>query len=167
MRFLFHSFLHTFTWPQYIKGEQIRDFIVRHQQHHITIAMSHIFVLRYQHLVKRNWKTTEQPVWNCLEVSKTAAVPVIIILVTRKSLYTWIIYVGELSCCLHQANTLSSEETEDWPFRYHVSLFKLNIKFAKTWSMFSNDVNTTVRKYSSRAFIWVVTLLDFVGQFRI
>ena len=37
------------------------------------------------------------------------------------------------------------------------SLSKLNIKFAKTWTLFSNNVNTTIRKYSLRAFIWVVT----------
>ena len=36
----------------------------------------------------------------------------------------------------------------------------------KTWTVFSNNVNTTIRKYSSRAFIWVVTPLGFVGQFR-
>ena len=34
-----------------------------------------------------------------------------------------------------------------------------------TWTLFSN-VNT-IRKYSSRAFVWVVAPLDFVGQFRI
>ena len=28
-------------------------------------------------------------------------------------------------------------------------------------------MNATIRKYSSRAFIWVVTPLDLVGQFRI
>ena len=49
----------------------------------------------------------------------------------------------------------------------HIFLFKLNIKYAKTWTLFSNNVNTTIRKYSSRAFIWVVTPLGFVGQFRI
>ena len=49
----------------------------------------------------------------------------------------------------------------------HVSLFKLNIKLAETWTVFSNNVNTTIRKYSSRAFIWVVTPLGFVGQLRI
>ena len=54
-----------------------------------------------------------------------------------------------------------------WPFRCHVFLSKLHIKFAKTWTLFSDNVNTTIRKYSSRAFIWVVTSLDFVGQFRI
>ena len=49
----------------------------------------------------------------------------------------------------------------------NVSLFTLNIKFAKTWTQFSNNVNNTVRKYSSRAFIWVVTPADFAGHFRI
>ena len=38
-----------------------------------------------------------------------------------------------------------------------VSLSKLNIKIVKTWTLFSNKVNTTIRKYSLRAFIWVVT----------
>ena len=42
-----------------------------------------------------------------------------------------------------------------------------NIKIAKTWTVFSNNVNTTIRKCSSRAFIWVVTPLGFVWQFRI
>ena len=42
-----------------------------------------------------------------------------------------------------------------------------HVKFAKTWTLFSNNVNTTIRKYSSRAFIWVVTPLGFVGHFRI
>ena len=49
----------------------------------------------------------------------------------------------------------------------HDSLPKFNIKSAKTWTPFSNNVNTTIRKYSSRASIWVVTPLGFVGQFRI
>ena len=44
---------------------------------------------------------------------------------------------------------------------------KLNIKIAKTWTVFSNNMDTTTRKYSSRAFIWVVTPLGFVGRFRI
>ena len=39
------------------------------------------------------------------------------------------------------------------PFLCCVSLFKLNMKFAKTWTLFSNSVNTTIRKYSLRAFI--------------
>ena len=39
------------------------------------------------------------------------------------------------------------------PFHCRVSLSKLNLKIAKTESMFSNNVNTTIRKYSSRAFI--------------
>ena len=43
----------------------------------------------------------------------------------------------------------------------------LTIKFVKTWTVLSNNVNTTIRKYSSRAFIWVVTPLGFVGQLRI
>ena len=42
-----------------------------------------------------------------------------------------------------------------------------NEKFAqKTWTLFCNNVNTAIRKYSSRAFIWVVTplgLLDSSG----
>ena len=39
-------------------------------------------------------------------------------------------------------------------FRHcHVSLFTLNIKIAKTWTLFSNNVNTIITKYSSRAFI--------------
>ena len=56
-----------------------------------------------------------------------------------------------------------------FPFHCHVSLFKyLNIKFiVKIWNMFSNNINTTIRKFSSRAFIWVVTPLDFAVQFRI
>ena len=45
--------------------------------------------------------------------------------------------------------------------------FKLNIKFTKTWTLSNKNVNATVRKYSSRAFIWVVTPLGFVGQCRI
>ena len=48
-------------------------------------------------------------------------------------------------------------------FHCLVSLFKLNLKFAKTWTRFSSNVNTTIRKYWSRAFIWVVTPLGFVG----
>ena len=43
-----------------------------------------------------------------------------------------------------------------------VSLSKLSIKIAKTSSLFSNNVNTTIRKYSLRAFIWIVTPLGFV-----
>ena len=42
-----------------------------------------------------------------------------------------------------------------------------NLKFAKIWTLFSNNLNTTIRKYSSSDFIWVVTPLGFVGQFRI
>ena len=45
----------------------------------------------------------------------------------------------------------------------HVSLFKLNIKLAKTWTLLSNNVNTTIRKYSLRAFIWVVSPQGFIG----
>ena len=37
----------------------------------------------------------------------------------------------------------------------------------KTWTLFSNNVNTTITKYSLKAFVWVVTPLDFVGHFRI
>ena len=53
-----------------------------------------------------------------------------------------------------------------WPFHCHGSVFKLNIKIAKTWTLFSNNVNTTIRKYSPRAFIewshlWI--LLDSSG----
>ena len=52
-------------------------------------------------------------------------------------------------------------------FHCHVSLSKLTIKFAKTWALFCKNVNTTIRKLSSKAFIWVVTPFGFVGQFRI
>ena len=52
------------------------------------------------------------------------------------------------------------------PFHCRLSLLKLNIKFPKTWNVPSNNVNTTIRKHSSRAFIWVVTPLGFDGQFR-
>ena len=55
----------------------------------------------------------------------------------------------------------------DLLFHYHVFLSKLNMKIARTWRLLSNNVNTTIRKYSSRAFIWVVTPLGFLGQFRI
>ena len=41
-------------------------------------------------------------------------------------------------------------------YHCHVPLSKLNIKFAKTWTLFSNNVNTTIRKYFAP--------LDFVGQ---
>ena len=47
---------------------------------------------------------------------------------------------------------------------------QINIKFAKTWTVFSNNVNITIRKYSSIAFIWVVTPYKkcrFVWQWRI
>ena len=47
------------------------------------------------------------------------------------------------------------------------ALFKLKTKFAKRWILFGNNVNTTIRKYLSRAFIWVVTPSGFIGQFRI
>ena len=46
------------------------------------------------------------------------------------------------------------------------SIFKLNIIFSKTWTLFSNNVNTTIRKHSPRAFVWVVTPLGFIGQFK-
>ena len=39
------------------------------------------------------------------------------------------------------------------PFHCLVSLSTINIKFAKSLILFSNNVNTTIRKYSSRAFI--------------
>ena len=41
-----------------------------------------------------------------------------------------------------------------------------NIKIAKSWTLFSNNVDTIIRKYLLRAFIWVVTPLGFVGQFK-
>ena len=53
------------------------------------------------------------------------------------------------------------------PFTVMLFCPELNIKFAKTWTLFYNNVNTTIRKYLSRAFIWVVTPLDFVEHFRI
>ena len=53
------------------------------------------------------------------------------------------------------------------PFHCHVSLSKLNIKFGKPWTLFSNNGNNTIKKYSSRAFIWVVTPSGFFGWFRI
>ena len=40
-------------------------------------------------------------------------------------------------------------------------------KIAKTLTLFGNNVSTTITKYSSRAIIWVVTPLDFIGQLRI
>ena len=48
-------------------------------------------------------------------------------------------------------------------FHYNVSFVSLSQINNKTSTLFSNKV----RKYSSRAFIWVVTPLCFVGQFRI
>ena len=42
----------------------------------------------------------------------------------------------------------------------------LQVSFARKWTLFSNNTNSTIRKYS-RAFIWVVTPLGFVGQFRL
>ena len=47
------------------------------------------------------------------------------------------------------------------------SSVQIKQKNYKTWTLFSNNVNTTIRQYSSRAFIWVFTPLGFVGQFRI
>ena len=53
-------------------------------------------------------------------------------------------------------------------FHCHISLLTLNIKSqTKKWTLFRNNVDTTIRKYSSRAFIWVASPLDFVTQFRI
>ena len=52
----------------------------------------------------------------------------------------------------------------DLLFHYHVSLSKLNMKIARTWTVFSNNVNTTIRKCSSRAFIWVLTPLGFLDS---
>ena len=52
----------------------------------------------------------------------------------------------------------------------HISLSKLNIKITKTWTLLSNNTNSTPLGYilnSSRAFIWMVVPLGFVGQFRI
>ena len=40
-------------------------------------------------------------------------------------------------------------------------------QICKNVNSFSNNTNSTIRKYSTRAFIWVVTPLGFVGQFRI
>ena len=49
-------------------------------------------------------------------------------------------------------------------FHCHVFLVKLNIKIAKRWTVFSNNMSTTIRKYSLRAFIWVVTPLDLLNS---
>ena len=35
------------------------------------------------------------------------------------------------------------------PFHCHVSLFKLNIKFVKTWTLFSSNMNTVIRMLTS------------------
>ena len=59
------------------------------------------------------------------------------------------------------------DEAFPCPFTAMFLCPNLNIKIAKTWTLFSNNVNTTIRKYASRAFVWVVTPLDFVGRFRI
>ena len=53
------------------------------------------------------------------------------------------------------------------PFIAMFLWFKLNIKFAKTQTLFSNNVNTAIRKYSSRAFIWVVSPLGFVQDLEV
>ena len=70
--------------------------------------------------------------------------------IRKTSVYRWV----EVEC-LSQVLTLS------------LQCFSVQIKqkITKTWTLFSNNVNTTIRKYSSRAFIWVVTPLGFVGQF--
>ena len=44
---------------------------------------------------------------------------------------------------------------------------QINHKICKNITLSSNNMNSTIRKYSSRAFIWVVTPLGFVGWFRI
>ena len=46
-------------------------------------------------------------------------------------------------------------------FPCHFSLFELNIKLVKTLTLFSNNVNTTIRKYSRRAFIPVAYTFRF------
>ena len=52
------------------------------------------------------------------------------------------------------------------PFHCHVSLFKLHKNIAKTWRLFSNNVNITITKCSLRDLLRMVTLLDFVGKTR-
>ena len=76
-----------------------------------------------------------------------------------KSWNSWTSWSGQCSAF----EMLWGKELQKW----QKELSKLNIKFAKAWILFSNYVNTTIRKYSSRAFIWLVTPLDFVGQLKI
>ena len=49
---------------------------------------------------------------------------------------------------------------------FNVSLFKLDTKFAKPWTLFSSNVNTTIRKHSSRASIFRSGLRYFLGLFK-
>ena len=51
-----------------------------------------------------------------------------------------------------------------WTLSCHVSLSTLNMTFAKTWTLFSDNVNAIIRKYSSRAFICDVASLDLVDS---
>ena len=47
-------------------------------------------------------------------------------------------------------------------FHWYFSLYNLNLKISKTWSLFSNNVSPIIRRYSSSAFIWAVTFMAFL-----
>ena len=47
---------------------------------------------------------------------------------------------------------------------YHISLSGLSKQLARKESLFSEDINRTIRRYSSRAFIWMATPLGFISR---
>ena len=47
---------------------------------------------------------------------------------------------------------------------YHISLSGLSKQLARKESLFSEDINRTIRRYSSRTFIWMATPLGFISR---
>ena len=61
-----------------------------------------------------------------------------------------------------QENELSSVKTQTVPLECTRRQLSWVVSFTRKWTLFNNNTNSTIRMYSTRTFIWVVTLLALI-----